>query len=359
MHKQKDSLVFVTDRLKGWRRVARGCGFIYIDQKGKRICDPAALDRIRLLAIPPAYTNVWICPLHKGHLQATGRDAKGRKQYRYHAAWKKARDQVKFERLKTFALMLPAIRRRVQYDLTRKGTTLKAVLAAIVRILDTTALRVGNDKYSKHNDSYGLTTLRDRHAQIQADTLKLKFRGKSGVTQQIEITNQRIARIARRCQELPGQRLFQYINDEGKVQPVRSEHVNAYLHSICSGDFTAKDFRTWHASVLALELILHSWRTESKQDSIETTALTLPNLVNLVATSLGNTGSVCRKYYIHPAVLALCGQSTSPPNFLFTPRKKSGLHVSECALLQLLSARDQGATLINKNQAQTSSRQRQ
>lgn len=325
--------MFVTDDMPGWRRVATESGYAYFTEKGKLIRARGTLERLQSLAIPPAYTDVWICPLANGHLQATGRDAKGRKQYRYHAAWSAQRNQVKFDRLTYFAKKLPAIRRRVKHDLERGDTTLETVVAAIIRLLDTTALRVGNDQYSEANDSYGLTTLRRRHVKTRSDRIQLEFKGKSGVWQHLEVIDRRVSHTVRRCQELPGQRLFQFTDSTGEVRHVRSEHVNAYLHDICGESFTAKDFRTWHASVLALDLALQGAHAENR--------LTLPDLVRKVAKHLGNTGAVCRKYYIHPKVLQLCEFGLHAPlESLEMPcQKAAGLYASERRFLKLLAKR--------------------
>ena len=345
--------------MPGWRRVRRGKGFSYVAQDGKPVRDAQALARIRKLAIPPAYVDVWICPDAQGHLQATGRDARGRKQYRYHPQWQEQRKQVKFDRMRAFGRHLPAIRRAVARDLKPGRPQLDTVVAAIVWLLDCTALRIGNDEYSESNGSYGLTTLRNRHAQVHAGELTLSFKGKSGVLQQARVSDRAVARIVKRCQELPGQRLFQFIDDEGEVHHVRSEHVNDYIRRICGKaaahgadaadardtadgpDFSAKDFRTWHASVYALELALELALTAGKaapQEGAGTSAAALNALVTQVARRLGNTCAVCRKFYIHPQVLALCEQPgqdipTAPD------RRPRGLSAKECLFLGLLQPR--------------------
>lgn len=350
------ALTYVNDRMPGWRRVRRGKGFSYVAQDGKPVRDAQALARIRKLAIPPAYVDVWICPDAQGHLQATGRDARGRKQYRYHPQWQEQRKQVKFDRMHAFGLHLPAIRRAVARDLKPGRPQLDTVVAAIVWLLDCTALRIGNDEYSESNGSYGLTTLRNRHAQVHAGELTLSFKGKSGVLQQARVSDRAVARIVKRCQELPGQRLFQFIDNEGEVHHVRSEHVNDYIRRICGKaaahgadagdaadgpDFSAKDFRTWHASVYALELALELALTAGKaapQEGAGTSAAALNALVTQVARRLGNTCAVCRKFYIHPQVLALCEQPgqdipTAPD------RRPRGLSAKECLFLGLLQPR--------------------
>ncbi|MGE8491962.1 MULTISPECIES: DNA topoisomerase IB [Comamonas] len=298
MVKPQKPLAYVTDASPGWQRIQRGDGFVYQNQRGQTIRNPRQLERIRLLVIPPAYTDVWICPDPQGHLQATGRDARGRKQYRYHPLWQEQRKQTKFERMAAFAAKLGLIRRRIQRDLKAGDTTQTSVAAAVVRLLDTTALRIGNDSYARENGSFGLTTLRNRHVTMRASRIRLAFKGKSGVEQQVELEDPRVARIVRRCQDLPGQRLFQYVDDAGERKQLRSEHVNAYLHEIAGEDFSAKDFRTWHASVLALSLALQSRSSDAP--------LTAPDIVRQVAQHLGNTVAVCRKYYIHPLVMEVC-----------------------------------------------------
>jgi len=328
-----NNLRFTTDDMPGWHRVANGKGFSYVNHRGALIRDPRSLTRIMQLAIPPAYTDVWICPDPRGHLQATGRDAKGRKQYRYHTSWQAQRKQQKFDRLVEFSRKLPAIRRRVRRDLAREGTPLESVVAAVVRLLDATALRVGNDEYSKTNGSYGLTTLRDRHVKLRAGRIQLEFKGKSGMRQQKEITDDRVARIVRRCQELPGQRLFQFTDAHGAVHHVRSEHVNDYIRATCGDGFTAKDFRTWHASVLALHLAMQETPSASLRP-------TLVQIVKQVAAHLGNTSAVCRKHYIHPDVLDICQQQEQQAVALqYTDVPATGLLAAERLLQAVLMRR--------------------
>lgn len=320
------ALTYVNDGMPGWRRVRRGRGFSYQAADGSSIRDAQQLARIRALAIPPAYTAVWICPDPDGHLQATGRDARGRKQYRYHPQWQVQRKQANFDRMQEFGRHLPAIRRAVARDLRKRAPGFDAVLAAIVRLLDLTALRIGSDEYSQHNGSYGLSTLRNRHAKAQGDKLVFCFKGKSGVLQQVDIEDRTVARIVRRCQELPGQRLFQFIDEEGEVRHLRSDHVNDYLRRICGQDFTAKDFRTWHASACAMQ------SCQNPQDP----PLGAVQVVNLVAARLGNTSAVCRKFYIHPRVLDCCEQCDSHPP-LRPARPRAGLSPAESALMRLLA----------------------
>lgn len=333
MVRPQKPLAYVTDASPGWQRVQRGAGFVYQNQRGQAIRNPRQLERIRLLVIPPAYTDVWICPDPQGHLQATGRDARGRKQYRYHPLWQEQRKQTKFDRMAAFAAKLGLIRRRIQRDLKAGDTTQTSVAAAVVRLLDTTALRIGNDSYARENGSFGLTTLRNSHVKMRASRIRLAFKGKSGVEQQVELEDPRVARIVRRCQDLPGQRLFQYLDDEGERKQLRSEHVNAYLHEIAGEDFSAKDFRTWHASVLALSLALQSRGSD--------TPLTGPDIVKQVAQHLGNTVAVCRKFYIHPLVMEVCEGPEGAARcdaYAGKLRGSTGLHVAERTLMGFLTS---------------------
>lgn len=293
-------LVYVTDARPGWRRVRRDERFEIVDARGRPVRDEAALRRVRALAIPPAYEDVWICPLDNGHLQATGRDARGRKQYRYHPAWAAQQGQTKFERLREFGEALPALRRRVRRDLAQGGLPRDKVLATLVRLLDTTYLRIGNDEYAKENGSYGLTTLRCRHAAVRGSRLRFSFRGKSGVRHRVEVQDETLARVVRRCQNLPGQDLFQYVDEDGEPHRVGSGDVNAYLREATGGDFTAKDFRTWHASALALERLLAEEPPQGKRDAQQRAKAVIAE----VAARLGHTVTVCRKSYVHAAVLA-------------------------------------------------------
>lgn len=328
-------LTYAQDDTPGWTRVRRGKGFAYVSATGRAIRDAAQLDRIKRLAIPPAYTEVWICPSARGHLQATGRDARGRKQYRYHAEWQARREQQKFDRLREFGRALPRIRRAVTRALRSRELTLDTVVAAIVRLLDRTALRVGNEAYATENGSFGLTTLRNRHVRTRAASLEIRFRGKSGVEQTARLTDPATARIVQRCQELPGQHLFQYIDDAGRRRPVRSQHVNDYLRRVSGQDFTAKDFRTWHASVLALELTA-GVAPSAPGDAVAPTRATVVEVVRQVARQIGNTQAVCRRFYIHPAVLeaVLDGPARK--------EEKAG-GTTESALLRLLSRRKKKA----------------
>jgi DNA topoisomerase-1 len=333
-------LTYVSDAMPGIRRVRRGTGFAYRDAAGRWLRDETELARIRALAIPPAYSAVWICPRADGHLQATGRDARGRKQYRYHAHWRVHRDDDKFARLAEFGRALPRVRARVTRDLAaaRGAPTRDGVLAALVRLLDTTFVRVGNDEYAQSNGSYGLTTLRNRHAGVRGSVLRLSFRGKSGVEHDVRLDDPRVARLVRRCQELPGQALFGYDDGDGRVRQVGSADVNDYLHDAAGAGtrFTAKDFRTWHGSVQALELARLACPAEGAR------RLGVPAIVKEVASRLRNTAAVCRKSYIHPAVLEFCGRIAAAdaplPDWLCGAARRvpRGLRVAEWRLLRLL-----------------------
>jgi DNA topoisomerase-1 len=289
----------MTDEAPGIRRTAAGKGFVFRDENGRVVKDRATLARIRHLAIPPAWTDVWICPLPNGHIQATGRDARGRKQYRYHPEWSAVRDSAKFERTIAFGKALPRIRAKVAQDLARRRLDRRKVLAAVVRLLETTHVRIGNEEYAKQNGSFGLTTMRDRHVRIGRGVMHFEFRGKSGKKHEIDLHDPRLAEIVRRAQELPGQDLFQYLDDEGEPQKIGSADVNDYLREIAGEEFSAKDFRTWAGTVLAAVALreLEQFRTKAQAKK------NLVQAVEAVARRLGNTPAVCRKCYIHPVVL--------------------------------------------------------
>jgi DNA topoisomerase-1 len=292
-------LRYVNDLDPGIRRVAAGRGFRYVGPDGKPVRDAATLDRIRKLALPPAWRDVWVCPYANGHLQATGRDDRGRKQYRYHDRWREVRDETKFGRMLAFAHALPALRDHTEKDLARPGLPREKVLAAVVRLLEVTLIRVGNDEYAKANSSYGLTTLRDHHVEVEGARLHFRFRGKSGVRHTVAVSDRRLARLVRECQELPGQELFQYEAEDGTCKDVGSDDVNEYLREVTGHPFTAKDFRTWAGTVLAT-------RALQAFTSFDTKAQAKKNLVaavEQVAKRLGNTRTVCRQCYIHPAVI--------------------------------------------------------
>jgi DNA topoisomerase-1 len=292
-------LRYVSDDSPGIRRRLRGKGFTYLDPQGRTVRDAKTLERIRKLAIPPAWTDVWICTQANGHLQATGRDARGRKQYRYHTEWRTVRDETKFGKMTVFGEALPALRARVDEDLSRRGLPREKVLAAVVRLLETTLIRVGNREYMKQNRSFGLTTLRDGHVDIQGSKLRFEFRGKSGKEHSVEIQDRRLARVVKQCRDLPGQTLFQYLDDDGVRQSIRSEDVNTYLREITGQDFTAKDFRTWGGTVLALSALLEIGACDSEKEA----GKAVVEMVKQVSSSLGNRPAICRKYYIHPLII--------------------------------------------------------
>jgi len=292
-------LRYSTDEKPGIQRKKSGKGFHFVGPGGKRVTDRETLQRIKHLAIPPAWTDVWICPVENGHIQATGRDARGRKQYRYHERWREQRDETKFARMLEFAHVLPKIRRRVRADLRRRGLSREKVLATIVRLLESTLIRVGNDEYARDNHSYGLTTMRNRHVAVHREKLRFTFRGKSGKKHEISIYDRLLARVVKKCQEMPGQELFVYEDETGAIRDVDSQDVNDYLREISGDDFTAKDFRTWAGTVLAAialrEFEAVTLRAQLKKNIVRA--------IEAVARVLGNTPTVCRKCYIHPEIL--------------------------------------------------------
>jgi len=292
-------LRYVNDDLPGIARVVAGKGASYRGPEGKAVKDRETLMRIKRLAIPPAWTDVWICPWANGHIQATGRDQRGRKQYRYHPDWSAVRDGAKFERTIAFGKALPRIRKRVAKDLARRKLDRAKVLAAVVRLLETTLVRVGNEEYAKQNRSFGLTTMRDRHVRVSGGRMRFDFRGKSGKRHEIDLHDARLAAIVRRAQELPGQDLFQYLDENDEPQKIGSDDVNAYLREIAGEEFSAKDFRTWAGTVLAAVAL----RELEKADTKVQTKKNLVQAVEAVSQRLGNTPAVCRKCYIHPVVL--------------------------------------------------------
>lgn len=303
-HAHASGLLYVSDTEPGIRRRRRGARFHYLGANGRPVTAERTLDRIRRLAIPPAYTDVWICREPRGHLQATGRDARQRKQYRYHPQWRETRDTGKFVRMIEFGAQLPRLRRRLKQDIALAGLPKNKVLAAIVRLLDETLLRVGNEEYARTNKSYGLTTLRDRHVTFLRDGRAFfSFRGKSGRTQELVLDDRRLARIIRHCQQLPGQQLFQYVDDDGRRQPIDSGMVNDYLREAMGGNgegFTAKDFRTWGATVRALSFLA----CQAVGERVTSRAFNqcVASTAKHVAEALGNTPAVCRKSYINPVV---------------------------------------------------------
>jgi DNA topoisomerase-1 len=322
-------LIHVSDEMPGFRRTGAPGAFRYLDKNGHVIKSAETLQRIQRLAIPPAWKDVWICPVAEGHLQAVGRDARGRKQYRYHQAWREARDETKYDRLAAFGKALPKIRRRVARDLRDKQLSRNKVLATVVRLLETTFIRVGNKEYTKQNGSFGLTTLRNRHVNIRGSQVQFYFRGKSGVKHTIDIENAGLAKIVRRLRDLPGYELFQYYGDDGELHTVGSSDVNQYLREAAGDDFTAKDFRTWAGTMLAAEALEGCGFSSAKeaQRNVKTAIAT-------VARQLGNTEAVCRKSYIHPSIMNAYAEGSFPDKSASTTRR--GLSARESAVLSFL-----------------------
>jgi len=293
-----EDLRYASDAEPGIRRRKAGAGFYYVLPTGRRVTDDMTLARVRKLAVPPAYRDVWICSDARGHLQATGIDARGRKQYRYHERWRSVRDEHKFERMIAFGRALPRIHRRIARDLALPGMPRDKVLATIVRLLESTLIRVGNVEYARSNHSYGLTTLRNRHADVKGAVVRFTFRGKHGIRHRVEVEDPRAAKVVRQCLDLPGQELFEYIDANGEVRDVGSSDVNAYLKEITGEDFTAKDFRTWYATSQALESFMgRSFRTAKEAKA------GLKEVLQAVSQRLGNTPTMCRKCYINPIVV--------------------------------------------------------
>jgi DNA topoisomerase I len=332
-------LHYTTDSRPGYRRVKHGSSFQYFDARGRRIRDRAELARIRALVIPPAWKDVWICPDPRGHLQAVGRDARRRKQYRYHSKWREVRDETKYYRLIGFAEALPAIRARTARDLRTPRLTRTKVLAAVVQLLEKTLIRVGNDEYARDNRSFGLTTLRDGHVAVNGGRVRFSFRGKSGVEHDIQLDDRRLARTIKACRDIPGYDLFQYFDDDGTRHAVGSADVNAYLKEITGEDYTSKDFRTWAGTVLAAQLLRESDAFESDAQAKRAIA----GAVESVASRLGNTKAVCRKCYIHPAILEAYMDGsmlrTAADRARRVSRKAADLTVAESAVLALLQSR--------------------
>jgi DNA topoisomerase-1 len=292
-------LVYQTDEGPGITRIRAGTGFGYRDPDGKKITDLETRDRIRMLAIPPAWENVWISPNPAGHIQATGRDAKGRKQYRYHAKWSEHRGEEKYSNLSNFADALPALRMQVESDLRRRGLPFERVVASIVWLLDNTMIRVGNPAYARENKSFGLTTLRDKHVKIEGSKLRFAFRGKSGKEWNLGLVDQRMAKIIRATQDIPGQSLFQYLDEDGSRHAIRSDEVNAYIREHTGGEFSARNFRTWGGTISAASFFKETPRPETQR----ATKMALNSVLDKVAIRLGNTRAVCRRSYIHPRVI--------------------------------------------------------
>jgi len=326
-------LRYVTDDKPGISRRGQGKGFSYRDAEGRPLRDPETLQRIRSLAIPPAWTKVWICPNPRGHIQATGRDARGRKQYRYHPRWREVRDATKFSRMIEFGEALPALRRRLRRDLVRPAMPREKVLATVVRLLETTCIRVGNDEYAKSNGTFGLTTLRNHHVAVHGEKLFFRLRAKGGKQQEARLSDRSVAKVVRECQEIPGYELFQYRDADGEPQPIDSADVNDYLRTVTGKNFTAKDFRTWMGSVHALSKLREVCARELKA-----TKASLLEVLDYVAGQLGNTRAVTRKFYVHPGLQQeyLEGRLIARLARLKDPRPVAGLSRDETLLLALL-----------------------
>ena len=320
--------------------------FVYLDARGRRLHDPAAEERIRKLAIPPAWTDVWICPDPNGHLQATGRDARGRKQYRYHPRWREVRDDTKYSRMIAFGQALPHLRRRIAADLRLPGLPRRKVVATVARLLETTFIRVGNEEYARSNKSFGLTTLKDRHVDFGRAEVRFHFRGKSGVVHDVSVRDRAVARIVRRCRDLPGQELFQYVDQDGRPATIDSADVNDYIREATGHDFTAKDFRTWAGTVLAARALQEVDavaellpRRGHRAGPRRPTARDVRRAIERVAARLGNTPAVCRKCYVHPDVIAAYLDGTLAASLKPTLERRSGLRPEEAAVLALLQRR--------------------
>jgi DNA topoisomerase-1 len=332
-------LRYVTDGVSGIRRKRVGGGWAFYAPDGTLIKDRLVRKRISSLAIPPAWTQVWICPDPDGHIQATARDARGRKQYRYHPQYREARDRSKFRRMLEFSEVLPRLRERIERDLRAETLSRRQLLATVVRLLDRTLIRVGNDEYARENRSYGLTTLRRRHVTVDGTMLRFSFRGKSGVEHTIAVADPRLAKIVQRCQELPGQELFQYVDAKGRRQLVTSDDINAYLREVSGRDISAKDFRTWGGTMLAGVELRRMGEAASRRE----TERNIIAAIDAVAERLGNTRAVCRKYYVHPALLEAYRMGETVPQPPATPRGRrergAALRRDEVLVLQFLQDR--------------------
>jgi DNA topoisomerase-1 len=327
-------LRYVSDQTPGIRRRRAGHGFVYLSPQGDRLADPGEVARIKALAVPPAWTDVWICPSRLGHIQATGRDGRGRKQYRYHDRWRAVRDQTKYERVTEFGRALPSIRDTVERDLARPGLPREKVLAAVVRLLDSSFIRVGNTVYARENGSYGLTTMRDQHVNVFGSRMRFRFRGKGGKLSTVDLTDRRLAAVVKRCQDLPGEELFQFVDDDGQIGTVSSEDVNGYLHGITGRDFTAKDFRTWAGSALCAQALADGGGFRSQREA----QAKIVQAIKVVAERLGNTPAVCRACYVHPWVLESYEKRTLQREWKAAAASASpdGLREEEIALLRIL-----------------------
>ena len=333
-------LRYVSDEMPGITRRRAGRGFTYRNPDGSKVTNAADLRRIKAFAIPPAWTDVWICPSPNGHIQATGRDDRNRKQYRYHPKWREVRDAAKYDRMLAFAAALPAIRERVDADLRRHGLPRERVLATVVRLLETTLIRIGNEEYVKENHSFGLTTMRSRHVDVEGSEIIFTFKGKSGIRHEVEVTDRRLARVISQMEELPGQELFQYVDDDGERHTISSEDVNDYLREITGEPFTAKDFRTWAGTLIAAEALAEFKEIDSGAEANKHVIAA----IDTVAKRLGNTRAVCRACYIHPAVIDayLDGALAQTVHQQVTDELKTSLptlNPEEAAVLALLHAR--------------------
>jgi len=318
-----------SDSEPGITRKRQGRYWAYFDAEGKRVTNREEIDRLNAIGLPPAYENAWFCADPDGHLQATGIDARGRKQYRYHAGFREKRESAKYEGLLEFGKALPRLRRRVERDLKHRDLSRDAVLAAVVRLLDTEHIRIGNEEYARTNKSYGATTLRSRHLKRTGHALQMRFTGKHGIVHEVKITDSNLKRICKRCQDLPGQMLFQYVNGDGEPKPVSSGDVNEYIKEATGGDFTAKHFRTWSASVIAFDQLLKK---------AEHARITVKTVVEPVAEALGNTPAISRKSYVHPALLdAIKDNARDPLDGMDRPRARARLSSSEVGLLEFLA----------------------
>lgn len=329
-------LRYVNDQRPGFSRRPEGEGFVYLDTDGQVIGDERTLARVKSLAIPPAWTDVWICPSPTGHLQATGRDEKGRKQYRYHPRWREVRDETKYHRMIAFGEALPVIRSQVLGDLSARGLPRERIVATVIQLMDETAIRVGNDEYARENHHYGLTTMEDRHVDVSGATLHFHFTGKGGRETILDVRDRRVAGIVKRCLDLPGHELFQYMDEHGRRHAIESAHVNQYLQGVTGEDFTAKDFRTWHGTVCAAQALRDiggfSSQTEAKHN--------IAQAIREAATHLRNTPAICRKSYVNPEIIDAYLDGSLLPALEAERAEVEGLHPEEVAVLELLRQRE-------------------
>jgi len=337
---EEAGLRYVSDDRPGYTRKAKGEDFAWLDTDGKLIRDEQRLLRIKRLAIPPAWTDVWICPASNGHIQATGRDARGRKQYLYHERWREVRDENKYDRIISFGKALPKIRRRIARDLKPLGLPRNKVLATVVQLLERTFIRIGNEEYARENKSFGLTTMKDRHVEVKGAKLRFRFRGKSGREHEVDVTDRHIAKIISKLQDLPGQDLFQYVDDDGKVWDITSQDVNEYLREITGEDFSAKDFRTWAGTVLTAIALNAQEKFENQKQG----EANIKTAISAVAKILGNTPAICRKCYVHPAVLDTYLEQKTIDGLKRTTeealeKEDVDLRSSEAAILKFLKSR--------------------